>query len=178
MRWADQGKWAASPMWNDFYSAFWWNLLSHFKQRVCFVTGKILVCLKHFKQKKVRNKLLRNSEKQITAKIRIIYTEQILLYYLINIKETLFHLAELAHLCMFIWKIFISPRWGSPQNQVRSHLGGLAHFSYEPILFLYEFFKEGGISPRWDSPPNRASSPPYEQPQSHFLNENIVKPQV
>ena len=25
---------------------------------------------------------------------------------------------------------------GSRQNQVRSHLGGLAHFSYEQIIFL------------------------------------------
>ena len=100
------------------------------------------------------------------------------LYYLINIKETLSHLAELAQLRVFIWKIFISPRWGSRQNQVRSHLGGLAYFSYEHIIFLYEFLKEGGISPREDSPPNRASSPPYEQSQSLFLNGNIVKPQV
>ena len=52
---------------------------------------------------------------------------------------------------------------GSQQNQVRSHLGGLAHFSYEHIL-LQEFLKEGEISTRRASPPNRASSPPYEQP--------------
>ena len=47
------------------------------------------------------------------------YAEQMFLYYLINIrkvkqnrlKKMLSDLAGLAHLCMFIWKIFISPRW-------------------------------------------------------------------
>ena len=53
---------------------------------------------------------------------------------------------------------------GSRQNQVRSHLGGLAQFSYEYIIFLWEFLKEGQISATRASPPNRASSPPYEQP--------------
>ena len=48
---------------------------------------------------------------------------------------------------------------GSRQNQVRSHLGRLAPFSYEHA----KFFK-GEISLRRASPPNRASSPPYEQP--------------
>ena len=31
---------------------------------------------------------------------------------------------------------------GSRQNQVRSHLDGLTHFSYEHIIFLQEFLKK------------------------------------
>ena len=38
---------------------------------------------------------------------------------------------------------------GSRQNHARPHLGGLAHFSYEYIMFLKEFLEEGEISPRW-----------------------------
>ena len=45
---------------------------------------------------------------------------------------------------------------GFRQNQMRSHLGGLAHFLYEQIIFLYEFFKEGEISLRWARPLKRA----------------------
>ena len=37
---------------------------------------------------------------------------------------------------------------GFRQNQVRSHLDGLAHFSYEHASFLKEFLKKGEISPR------------------------------
>ena len=46
---------------------------------------------------------------------------------------------------------------GSRQNQVRSLLGGLAHFSYERIIFSPEFLKEGEISSRWAIPPKRDS---------------------
>ena len=53
---------------------------------------------------------------------------------------------------------------GSQQNQLESHLGGLAHFSYEHNVFLKEFVKEGDISPRWTSLPNRASLPVFKQP--------------
>ena len=45
-------------------------------------------------------------------------------------------------------------------------VGWLADFSYEHIIFLEEFLKEGEISPRQASPPDRASSPPYEQPRN------------
>ena len=45
---------------------------------------------------------------------------------------------------------------GSWKNQLRSHLGGLTHFSHRRIMFLLEFVKGA-------SPPNRASPPPYEQ---------------
>ena len=63
----------------------------------------------------------------------------------------------------------------SRQNQVRSHLGGLARLSYERIVFYRSFFKEGEISPRQASQPNRASSPPYEQPLNSFLRHfNIL----
>ena len=47
---------------------------------------------------------------------------------------------------------------GSRQNQVRSHLGGLALFLYEHIIFSQEFLKESEISSRWASPPKRDSS--------------------
>ena len=63
-----------------------------------------------------------------------------LLYYFNNIKQTLSHIAKLAHLHVFIWKIFISPKWGLWQNQKRFDLGSLAYFSDEDIIFLYEFF--------------------------------------
>ena len=51
----------------------------------------------------------------------------------------------------------------SRQNQVRSHLGWLVHFSNEQIIILQEFLKEGEISLSLASAPNWASSPPYEQ---------------
>ena len=43
---------------------------------------------------------------------------------------------------------FSSHLSGIRQKQVRSLLGGLAHFSYEHIIFSWEFLKEGEISPR------------------------------
>ena len=46
------------------------------------------------------------------------------------------HLAGLAHLRVFIWKIFT---WvGSRQNQVRSHLGWLT--SHMNTLYIYKSF--------------------------------------
>ena len=55
-------------------------------------------------------------EKQIITKLQYIHAEQMFLYYLINIwkkqnrlSKTLSHFARLAHLRVFIWKIFISP---------------------------------------------------------------------
>ena len=58
-------------------------------------------------------------------------------YYLINIlkaKQSLLKktLAGLTYLRVFIWKLS-SRLGGIPANQVRSHLGGLPHFSYEHI---------------------------------------------
>ena len=52
----------------------------------------------------------------------------------------------------------------SRESQVRTHLGGLAHFTYVYIIFLKEFLREGEISPRWANPTNQASSYLYEQP--------------
>ena len=49
------------------------------------------------------------------------------------------------------------------KKQVKSHLGGLALFSYEHYEY-FEFLEEGEISPWRASPPNRVSSPLYEQP--------------
>ena len=50
------------------------------------------------------------------TKLQYIHAEQMFLYYLINIwkkqnrlNKTLCHFARLAHLRVFIWKIFISP---------------------------------------------------------------------
>lgn len=65
---------------------------------------------------------------------------------------------------------------GSRQNHARPHLGGLAHFLYEYIMFLKEFLEEGEISPRQASQPNRASLPPYEQPirRKYSLNWSLI----
>ena len=45
------------------------------------------------------------------------YTEQMFLYYS---KKTLFRLGGLAHLRVFIWKIFISPRWDLDKINTKS----------------------------------------------------------
>ena len=52
--------------------------------------------------------------------------------------------------------------------------GGLVQFSYEHVIFLWEFHKEGVISPRWASQPNRASSPPYEQSLNVYFHDMQV----
>ena len=88
-RWAALFRWASLPRWDDFYPTFILTLLWQFNQRVCYVTGKRL-----FDQVVFLNCL-----------INIWKTKQSWL------KKTLSCLAELAHLCVFIWKIFILLRW-------------------------------------------------------------------
>ena len=51
------------------------------------------------------------------------------------LKKTLSHLAELAHLRVFIWKIS-SHLGGIPAKSSESHLGRLDHFLYEQIILL------------------------------------------
>ena len=41
-RQAGRVRWARSPRWDCFYRTFIWNLLSQFKQKVCYVDGKKL----------------------------------------------------------------------------------------------------------------------------------------
>ena len=40
---------AGSLSWTDFYPPFIWNLLSHFKQKVCYVAGKRLFWSRNFR---------------------------------------------------------------------------------------------------------------------------------
>ena len=40
MRWTCPARWAGSPMWDDLYPTFIWNLLTHLNQKVCYVAGK------------------------------------------------------------------------------------------------------------------------------------------
>ena len=42
VRQADPVRWTRSPRWNYFYPTFIWNLVSHFNQKVSYVTGKRL----------------------------------------------------------------------------------------------------------------------------------------
>ena len=94
------------------------------------------------------------------------------LYYLINIwktkqswlKKTLSHLAGLAHLRVFIWKIFISPWWDVGQIKWDLTLASWVASHMNALYFYKSFFNEGEISPRRANPPNRAISPPYKQP--------------
>ena len=64
------------------------------------------------------------------------------MFYLINIwkkkliKENSMPLYQAGPLARVHMEYFHLTYVGSRQNQVRSHLGGLAHFSYEHIIFL------------------------------------------
>ena len=88
---------------DDFYLTFMWNLLSQFNQKVCYVA-----------EKRLFDKVVFTINSDVKPLYRTMF-----LYCLINIrktkqswlKKTLSHLAGLAHLRVFIWKIFISPRW-------------------------------------------------------------------
>ena len=96
------------------------------------------------------------------------------LYYLINIwktkqswlKKTLSCIAGLAHLCMSLWKIFISPGWHLGKIKWDLTFASWLSSHMNALYYYNSFFKEGEISPRRASPPNRASSPSYEQPLS------------
>ena len=104
------------------------------------------------------------------------------LYYLINIwktnqnwlKKTTLHLAGLAHLCVYIRKIFISPRWDLDKIKWDLTYAGWLTSHMNTFIFLYQFLKEGDISPRPASPPNRASLPPYEQPLKLIAEHTTV----
>ena len=90
-----------------------------------------------------------------------------------NIKENSILPCQTSGFACVLMENFHLTQVESWQNQVRSHLGLLAHFSFEH-MFLQEFLKEGKISSRLASPPNRASSPPYEQfPRVFRLGQSV-----
>ena len=105
------------------------------------------------------------------------FTTQMFLYYLVSIwktkqsllKKTLSRPAELAYLRVFIWKIFISPRWDLGKIKWDLTWAGWFASHMNGIYFYKSFFKEGEISPSRASPHNRISSPPYEQPLRRML---------
>ena len=94
----------------------------------------------------------------LKSNLQTIAKQSIYMPFTKRLKKTLSNLARLAHLRVFIWKNFLSPRWDpgkilwDPAGWITSH------------MLLQGLFKEGEISPRWASPPNRTSSSPYEQP--------------
>ena len=109
-RWTGPVKRAGSPRWDDFYPTFTWILLSQLNHRNIMVQSKSLLCRW---KKIVWSSIFYN---KVTWSH---YAEQMFLYCLINLwkvkqkwlKKMLSHLAGLVHLRVFIWKIFISPRW-------------------------------------------------------------------
>ena len=94
------------------------------------------------------------------------------LYYLINfwkekqnwLKKILSHVAGMAHLRVFIWKILISSRWDLGKIKWDLTQAGWLASHMNVLYFNKSFFEEGEISLRPASPPNRSSSPPYKQP--------------
>ena len=132
-------RWAGSAIRGDFYPMLIWNLQSHFNQKVCYVAGK-------------------NCFDQVVFKI---------LYYLIIIwkkkqkktliKENSIRTGRAGTLARVPTENLHLTLVRSRQNQMRSQLGGLAHFSYEHIIFLQGFFKEAEISPGTASSPNGVS---------------------
>ena len=112
---------------------------------------------------------------KLREKVQFIHAEEMFLYCLINIwkkqnwlKKTLSHLTWLAHLHVFISKIFISPRWDPGKIKRYPTYAGWLTSHMNTLYFYRSFLKEGEISPSYSSPSIQASSPPHEQP----LNTN------
>ena len=88
------------------------------------------------------------------VKVQFIHAEQMFLYYFLTsekkklIKENTVTPYRTGPLALVYMENFHLTWMGSQQNQLESHLGGLAHFSYEHNVFLKEFVKESDISPR------------------------------
>ena len=132
---------ARKSRWDDFYSTFIWNVLPHFNQKV-YVAGKTLFDQVVFTTNNDLKPLCRTKQSWL--------------------KKTLCRLAGLAHLRVFIWKIFISHKSGfsgkssgiSPRRsgsllmwthyifirvslrKVRSHLGQLARLTEQAHLHI------------------------------------------
>ena len=155
-------RWAGSARWGDFHPAFIWNFLSHCKKIVLItwlLSGKIYIFIMDSRRLQQLYFTVYSIIDMITAFSIILQLHGILLIlvliildlsgsarrshfeiefgknsktYACALKKNLSHLARLAHLHMFIWQIFITPRWDP--GKMRSHLGGLAHFSYEQVF--------------------------------------------
>ena len=96
-----------------FIACFDWKI-DVFQQtvvRVCYILKFLSIFYNTQWCKAVRNKLLPKFGSFMQSNVLILLKKQNWL------KKTLSYLAGIAHLRVFIWKIFISPRW---QNQVIS----------------------------------------------------------
>ena len=118
--WAGPVRRASSPRWDDFYPKFIWNLLSQFNQKVCYVSlfDQVVFII--------------NSGRKPSCRINVLILFN---WYLKNktklIKETFIPPCRTGPPPRVHKENFHLALVGSLQNQVRSHLGGLAHFSYE-----------------------------------------------
>ena len=128
-RWAGPVKRTGSPRWDDFYPTFTWNLLSQFNQKVCYVAEKRLF------DKVIFTIRWRKSNMQNKCSYIIWHLKSKTKL----IKENTIPPCWAGPLARVHMKNFHLTYVGSRQNQVRSHLGGLAYFWYKHIILLEEF---------------------------------------
>ena len=136
MRWAGPATWVGSARWGDFHPAFIWNFLSHCKKLVLIrwlLSGKFYIF--NIDSRRLQQYYeydhcffysfatswdftyisftyirfyLSGSTRRSHFGIEFGKNSKICAC---TLKKNLSHLAGLAHLHMFIWQIFISPRW-------------------------------------------------------------------
>ena len=128
MSWAGPARWAGSPRWDDFYPTFIWNLLSHFTQKACYVAGKKLFDQKFFT-------INSDAKPSCRTNILTLFEEKNWL------KKTLSHLAGLAHLHVFIRKIFISPWWDPGKIKWDPTKADWITFHMNTLYFYKSFLK-------------------------------------
>ena len=132
LRWVGPARLAGSPRWTDFYPPFIWNLLSHFNQKACLSRRRKIVLITIKNNVKPWETNYRKILVQLCRTNVLILFNEHLKKKLIKENFILFYRAgppvrvymENFHLTLV----------GSRQNQVRSHLGRLAYFSYEHIF--------------------------------------------
>ena len=135
-------RWASSVIRGDFYPMFIWNLQSHFNQKVCYVAGKN--CFDQVVFKTLHYLIIILKKKKST------------------VQRKLYPNLPGWHTCTCSYGKSPSHVGEIPAKSNEIPTGGLAHFSYEHIIFLQGFFKEAEISPGRASSPNRVSSHSYE----------------
>ena len=141
MTWVGPARLAGSLSWTDFYPPFIWNLLSRFNQKVCYVAVLITQLSSGFKLLSIfYNK---NNVKPWETNYRKIWVQLCRTNVLILFNEHLKKKLIKENFILFYragppvrvyMENFHLTLVGSRQNQVRSHLGRLAYFSYEHIF--------------------------------------------
>ena len=101
-RWTGPVRQASSTRWDHIYPTFIWNLLPQFKQKVCYIAGKKLFDQVVF---------IIDSDAKPSYRTNVLILFNIWKTKQSWLKKSLSHLAGLAHLHVFIWKIFILPWW-------------------------------------------------------------------